>query len=51
MLGTAIFLIVSSLIVILLTAITGIITDWWAYLLIALVSVILVIHDSHKKKK
>lgn len=51
MLGTAIFLIVSSLILLLLTAITEIITDWWAYLLIGLVSAIFVMCDSYKRKK
>ena len=51
MLGTAIFLIASFIIIIFLRALTDIITSWWAYLLIALASAIIVMYDSHKKKK
>ena len=48
---TAIFLIVSSAVVLLLWAINDIIADWWAFLFIILTSVILVICDTHKNKK
>ena len=51
MLGTAIFLIASFIIIIFLHALTDIIASWWAYLLIALASAIIVMYDSHKNKK
>lgn len=50
MLGTLIFLIASLVILLLLWAITEIITYWWAYLLIGLASFVLVMYDSKKKK-
>ena len=51
MLGTAIFLIASFLLILFLYAIAELITYWWAYLLIILASIILVKHDSLKNKK
>ena len=51
MLGTIILIIAFSLIVLLSLVITDIITYWWAYLLICLASVLLVMHDSRKNKK
>ena len=51
MLGTMIFLIVASLIIMFLSAITEILTYWWAYLLIISMSIALVLYDKNKKDK